>query len=98
MGREVLNYENIALSWEEIRSEERGVQEDRRRKIERLKIRLEDMGVESGEVWREHDEVTARDAFLAKELEDLAGSRESLLGVMAEKARDCHDPVDDEQV
>ncbi len=84
VGRDVLNYANISLSWDEIRSEERNVQEDRRRKIERIKIRLEDMGVESGEVLHEHDEVTARDAFLGKELEDLAGSRESLLSVMAE--------------
>jgi chromosome segregation protein len=60
------------------------VQEDRRRKIERIKIRLEDMGVESGEVLKEHDEVVERDAFLAKELEDLARSRESLLAVMTE--------------
>lgn len=84
VGREVFNYEKITLRWEEIRHEERNAQEERRRKIERIKIRLEDMGVESGEVLREHDEVTARDEFLAKELQDLAGSRESLLSVMAE--------------
>jgi chromosome segregation protein len=84
VGREVLNYENIKLDWDEIKNEERNIQEDRRRKIERIKIRLEDMGVESSEVLREHDEVTARDAFLGKELEDLAVSRESLLSIMAE--------------
>ncbi|MCX6712255.1 MAG: AAA family ATPase, partial [Candidatus Vogelbacteria bacterium] len=84
VGREVLNYESISLNWEEIKSEERSVQEDRRRKIERIKMRLEDMGVERSEVLREHDEVVARDEFLAKELQDLAGSRESLLAVMAE--------------
>jgi chromosome segregation protein len=84
VGREVLNYEGISLAWDEIKNEERSVQEDRRRKIERLKIRLEDMGVESGEVLREHDEVTARDAFLAKELEDLAGSKASLVAIMTD--------------
>ncbi len=84
IGREVLNYESLSLIWEEIKGEERSVQEERRRKIERIKIRLEDMGVESSEVLREHDEVLARDEFLAKELGDLAGSRESLLAIMAD--------------
>ncbi|MFA6254222.1 MAG: AAA family ATPase [Candidatus Paceibacterota bacterium] len=84
VGREVLNYSDLLISWEQIKDEERGGQEDRRRKIERIKIRLEDMGVESGEVLREHDEVVERDAFLAKELEDLAKSKESLLAIMAE--------------
>jgi chromosome segregation protein len=84
VGREVLEYQSTDVTWEDVRSEERSLQEDRRRKIERIKIRLEDMGVESGEVLREHDEVVERDAFLVKELEDLATSRESLLGVMAD--------------
>lgn len=84
LGREVLDYESLPVTWEEVRTEERSQQEDRRRKLERLKIRLEDMGVESGEVVREHDEVVERDAFLAKELEDLAVSRESLLSVMTD--------------
>jgi chromosome segregation protein len=84
IGREVLDYQANDISWEEVRSEERNTQEDRRRKIERIKIRLEDMGVESSEVLKEHDEVVERDAFLEKELEDLALSRESLLAVMAD--------------
>jgi len=84
IGRAVLDYENISLDWAEIKNEDRSVQEDRRRKIERIKIRLEDLGVESGEVLREHDEVVARDEFLARELQDLAGSRESLLAIMAD--------------
>ncbi len=84
IGREVLEYQANDISWEEVRNEERNIQEDRRRKIERIKIRLEDMGVESSEVLKEHDEVVERDAFLAKELEDLALSRESLLSVMTD--------------
>lgn len=84
LGREVLNYTSNNLTWSDVQVEERGIQEDRRRKIERTKIRLEDMGVESSEVLREHDEVVERDAFLAKELEDLAVSRESLLSVMTD--------------
>jgi chromosome segregation protein len=52
--------------------EPRGAQEERRRKIERLKIRLEEAGLgNSSEVLKEHQETTDRDAFLARELADL---------------------------
>jgi len=84
VGREILNYSSLEIDWADIRSEERSVQEERRRKIERIKIRLEDMGVESSDVLKEHDEAVERDAFLAKELEDLAKSKESLLAIMTE--------------
>ncbi len=59
--------------------EDRSAQEERRRKIERLKIRLEDAGLGGGaEVTKEYEEVTARDQFLARELEDLEKSMGSL--------------------
>jgi len=52
--------------------EPRGAQEERRRKIERLKIRLEEAGLgNSSEVLKEHQETTERDIFLARELADL---------------------------
>jgi len=82
LGRELLDYQDQPVDWSEVENEDRNKQEERRRKIERIKIRLEDMGVESTEVLREHDEVAARDEFLGHELEDLAKSRESLLAVM----------------
>ncbi|OHA59598.1 MAG: hypothetical protein A2589_01925 [Candidatus Vogelbacteria bacterium RIFOXYD1_FULL_46_19] len=64
--------------------ESREVQEIRHRDIEKIKIRLEDMGVEGGDVLTEYKETTERDAFLESELEDLHHSAGSLGQVMAE--------------
>ena len=62
--------------------EERGAL---RKRIERLKIRLEDAGGGSGEdVLREYEEVSARDAFLERELTDLSASAEKLHGLIHE--------------
>jgi chromosome segregation protein len=55
------------------------IKEEQRRKIERIKIKLEDAGLGGGaEVLKEFKEVSERDLFLAKELEDLNKSIESL--------------------
>lgn len=59
-------------------NEERKVQVDRRRALERLKIRLEEAGGTSEDIRHEHKEVTARELFLAAELNDLAKSAASL--------------------
>ncbi len=64
--------------------EARDAQYDRLREIEKIKIRLEDMGVETGDVLEEYKEVTERDAFLESELVDLHQSAESLQKIMAE--------------
>jgi chromosome segregation protein len=54
-------------------------QENLKRKIERIKIKLEDAGLGNGaELLKEFEEVNARDQFLVKELEDLEKSIESL--------------------
>ncbi len=54
------------------------IQQDLRRKIERIKIKLEDLGGSGGELIKEHDEAVARDAFLAHEVEDIKASISSL--------------------
>ncbi len=54
-------------------------QEVARREMERLKIRLEDIGGGSGvELIQEYEETLERDQFLEKELEDIKNSIESL--------------------
>lgn len=58
--------------------EERKVQEDRKRSLERLKIRLEEAGGTGEEVRAEYNETKARNEFLARELEDLAKSAQGL--------------------
>ncbi len=66
----------------EIPLEERRAQEDRKRQLERLKIRLEEVGGTGEEARKECDDAVAREAFLARELEDLAKSAEGLRGLI----------------
>lgn len=58
------------------------MQEEQRKKIEKLKIRLEDMGIEGTDVMEEYKQVTERDEYLAKELIDLEETKKSLCAVM----------------
>ncbi|MBA3550775.1 hypothetical protein H0W32_01030, partial [Patescibacteria group bacterium] len=60
-------------------AEVRTAQEDRRKIIERIKIRLEDAGGGSGEeILKEFEETKQRDEFLAREIMDLETSAETL--------------------
>ncbi|MFA6445872.1 MAG: hypothetical protein WCW14_01305, partial [Candidatus Paceibacterota bacterium] len=70
----------LLISRENLILENRQVQEDRRRVMEKIKIRLEDAGMGGGsdEVLKEYQESSERDAFLARELEDLIKSSASL--------------------
>jgi len=61
-----------------VEGEERTAQEARKRAIERLKIRLEESGGTGEDVRQEHKEATEREAFLGRELADLAQSAEGL--------------------
>jgi chromosome segregation protein len=66
-------------------TEDRSEQEKRRRVIERLKIKIEEVGVGGGDaVVREYKQTQDRDLFLAKELEDLEKSAVSLRDLIAE--------------
>ncbi|MFH0804544.1 MAG: AAA family ATPase [Candidatus Zambryskibacteria bacterium] len=59
--------------------EPREKQDERRRELEKMKIRLEELGGAGGaEMMKEYRETSERDAFLQKELEDLKKSAESL--------------------
>ncbi|MEX2029048.1 MAG: AAA family ATPase [Candidatus Paceibacterota bacterium] len=76
------------LSFQDYKIEEEKEHEDQqelKKKIERLKIRLEDAGLgSSAEVMKEFQEVTERDNFLAKEMEDLSKSIEALNKLIAD--------------
>ncbi|MEK7069052.1 MAG: AAA family ATPase [Patescibacteria group bacterium] len=66
-------------------SEDRNVQEKRRRDIERLKIKIEESGVGSGDqIVNEFRQTKERDEFLAKELADLERSASALKGIIVE--------------
>ena len=87
LGRAAVGYEEVELksvhgepvSDADIVDEPRQMQEDRRRKVERMKIKLEEIGAgNAAEVLREHQETVERDQFLMRELEDLEASAASL--------------------
>lgn len=76
LGTHVLQFNNVVL---ENVNEDRKEQEDRRKRIEKIKIRLEDSGGSGGaEIMKEYADATERDEFLAKELLDLENSAVSL--------------------
>ena len=93
IGEEILSYKSpqrrsAALadkSAKEAENDSGVTQEELRRKIERIKIKLEDAGVGGGaEIFKEFKEVTERDGFFAKEIEDLTKSIESLQKLIAD--------------
>jgi chromosome segregation protein len=82
VGVEAVRYKDVML---EIVPEERVNQEERRKNIERLKIRIEDAGIgSSDEVLREYRDASERDTFLEKELVDLGASSVSLQALIKE--------------
>lgn len=79
VGSTVLDFSELKISDQEIMSEDRNEQKDRRRELEKMKIRIEEMGGGSGEdVMKEFNDATERDEFLIKEIEDLEKSSSSL--------------------
>ncbi len=82
VGVEAVRYKEVAF---EMIPEERNRQDERRKNIERLKIRIEDAGIgSSDEVLKEYREASERDAFLEKELVDLHTSSDSLQALIKE--------------
>lgn len=73
-GSSAFSYEPLS----ELPQEDRRVQEDRKRTLERLKIRLEEAGGTGEEVRTEYTDAKNREEFLMRELEDLAKSANGL--------------------
>lgn len=79
LGSAITGFDNLEIDRFEIIKEERKTQEERRRELERMKIRLEEFGAAGGEdVMKEFQESSERDAFLERELGDLNTSIEAL--------------------
>jgi chromosome segregation ATPase len=77
------NGENI--SKENIVQEDRQKQRERRRELEKLKIRLEELGVgATDDLLNEYKEAKERDEFLSGELEDLSQSVQNLVSLTQE--------------
>ncbi|MEK7135421.1 MAG: hypothetical protein AAB780_01820, partial [Patescibacteria group bacterium] len=76
VGADVLQYHTWTLG---VHNEERSVQLERQRTIQKLKVRFEDASVAGGdEILKEYRETSERDEFLGRELLDLEKSAESL--------------------
>jgi chromosome segregation protein len=81
IGQEILSYKDFEIK----ENGENNSQEDLKKKIERIKIKLEDIGLGNGaELMKEFKEVSDRDGFLAREMEDLEKSIESLQKLIAD--------------
>ncbi len=88
LGTAILGFENDVLDdttspptplLAKERGEEREKQLERRKELEKMKIRLEELGGAGGaEATKEYKETVERDEFLQKELTDLKNSAESL--------------------
>ena len=69
----------LRIQEKEVAEEERQKQLDRKKEIDRLKIKTEEFGSGSGEeILREYNDSNERDRFLITEIEDLEKSAESL--------------------
>jgi chromosome segregation protein len=76
IGREVLSYTDIS---NDSMDASRDSQAKEKRELEKIKIRLEEMGAGDGaEVMKEYTEATERESFLEKELTDLETASVSL--------------------
>jgi len=78
LGVAVLSY----LPAEAMPEEDRHAQEERRRTIERMHIRLEEVGGGGEDIRHEHKEISEREAFLAGELDDLSKSAAGLAALI----------------
>ena len=85
IGAQIKEFYTFELSEEEIMSEPRNNQQNRRREIDRAKMRIEDLGGAGGaDVLKEYNEVTERNEFLLKEIADLTASAASLKELIVE--------------
>ena len=79
LGVRIKEYYNYEIDEQSALNENRAEQESRRRKINVIKIRIEDLSGGLGEdVMKEYNDTKERDEFLAREIEDLRVSAESL--------------------
>lgn len=86
IGRDIQGYKEYELSEHDIDvTEDRDAQYERKRKLEKTKIRLEELGGASAdEIMKEYTEVKERDEFLESELADLEQSEQSLKKLISE--------------
>ncbi len=67
-----------------VEGSDRARQEAERQSLERLKIKIEEIGTVGEDITKEYADASARDAFLARELEDLTKAEQSLMVLITE--------------
>jgi len=87
----VVSPEGTPISQDAVVAEDRGIQRTRKHELERMKIRLEELGTGSNEdVLKEYKEAKERDEFLAHEISDLTQSVEKLESLIVELTNDLN--------
>ncbi len=82
----------VVVSDEMIASEDRSFQRERRRELEKLKIRLEELGIgATQDIVDEYTKAVERDAFLEREILDLTTSVQNLESLIAELNTELHE-------
>ena len=77
--------DGVVVGTEQIIAEDRSVQHERQRQLEKLKIRLEELGIGTTvDVLKEYKDAEDRDAFLAREIADLEESVSKLEALIVE--------------
>ena len=77
--------DGVVIGTEQIVAEDRSVQHERQRQLEKLKIRLEELGIGTTvDVLKEYKDAEERDAFLAREIADLEESVSKLEALIVE--------------
>ncbi|HET8575241.1 MAG TPA: AAA family ATPase [Candidatus Paceibacterota bacterium] len=86
VSKDVLKYREFVLPEGSLGAEEedRNTQRDRRRMLERKKIKVEEMGGSGEEVLSEYEQLKEREAFFSREVEDLEKSKTSLETLIAD--------------
>ncbi len=91
LGREASQYFSFeivdggeSVTTKAIVTEDRGKQRERRHELEKMKIRLEELGGVNEDIEKEYKEVKERDEFLVQEITDLEASVEKLEELIAE--------------
>ena len=87
----VRNAEGVDVGQDALVTEDRQVQRGRKHELERMKIRLEELGTGSNEdVLKEYKEVKERDEFLVHEVADLTASVGKLEALIIELTNDLN--------
>ncbi|MBP6881773.1 MAG: AAA family ATPase [Candidatus Pacebacteria bacterium] len=88
----VIDEQGVTVTEEVIANEDRAKQRGRQHELEKLKIRLEELGVGATEdLLKEYTDARDRDEFLAKELADLEASVENLKSLITEMQAKLHE-------